>query len=87
MDTADVYKVFHVIKAELDNVFGSGLTARILMSARNKANAPIVDMNKEDLEKVIDAICSDERVTEMWGIAGIQERKKRWRESLRTVEV
>lgn len=73
-----------VIKPDLENVFGPAMTARIIMSSRAKANAPIVGMRKEDFEKMIEAICCDDRVVGMWGSAGIHERRVRWKQALRS---
>lgn len=72
-----------VLKPELENVFGPALSARIIISARAKANAPIVGMKKEDLERMIEALGDDDRVLGMWGVAGAQERLRRWREALK----
>ncbi|MEW6108789.1 MAG: hypothetical protein AB1632_06440 [Nitrospirota bacterium] len=75
------------IKPELENVFGPALTSRIIITARAKANAPIVGMTKDDFERFIEAISADDRVQGMWGNAGTQERKKRWKEAVKVVGV
>lgn len=79
--------VDNVIKPELENVFGPALAARIIISARAKANAPIIGMTKDDLEKIVEAISIDDRVQGMWGTSGTIERMKRWKSALKTVEV
>jgi hypothetical protein len=75
-----------IIKPELENVFGPALTARIIMSSRARSNAPIVNMHKEEFERLIDAICEDERVSGMWGASGIRERKEKWKQALKKVD-
>jgi len=79
--------VDNVIKPELENVFGPALAARIIISARAKANAPIIGMTKEDLERMVEAISIDDRVQGMWGNSGTEERIKRWKSALKTAMV
>lgn len=79
--------VDNVIKPELENVFGPALAARIIISARAKANAPIIGMTKEDLERMVEAISIDDRVQGMWGNSGTEERMKRWKSALKTAMV
>jgi len=70
-----------LLKPELENVFGPGITARVLMSARAKANAPIIGMTSEDYVRLVEAIYQDERVVGMWGEAGAREIIKHWKDA------
>lgn len=70
-----------VIKNDLEDVFGTALAGRILMSARAQADAPIIGITLDAYHRLIDAICSDDRVVGMWGSAGVEERRRRWREA------
>jgi hypothetical protein len=71
-----------ILKPELESVFGPALTARILITARAKTNAPIVGMTKDHLEMILDAISMDDRVQGMWGNSGTIERIKRWKTAI-----
>jgi hypothetical protein len=67
-----------VVKKQLEETFGAGLTARILFSAREIANAPIIGLTKEQYLALIRAICNDERVKNMWGEFGAKTRLSVW---------
>ncbi len=71
--------VSSILKPDLENVFGPAITARIFISARAKANAPIVGMTVDQLMKMVDAISEDERIVAMWGEAGAREITRRWK--------
>lgn len=66
------------IKKELTTVFGEGLSARILFTARDKSNAPIVGLNAEKYLALVDALCSDERIKDMWGDFAVKGKRSRW---------
>ncbi len=68
----------NVVKKDLELVFGAGMTALILISARQKAGVPIIGMDTKDYLNMVKAICEDERVKKMWGEAGVQERYTKW---------
>ncbi len=77
----------NVVRPDLENVFGPALTARIIMAARAKSNAPIIGMTEEDFDRLIDSISGDDRVLGIWGNAGSNDRKKRWKEASRKISV
>lgn len=71
-------KAMNEIKRSLEESFGAGLAARILFSARDAAKAPIIEITREKFLDLVRAICSDNKVKEMWGDFGVRERLSRW---------
>lgn len=74
----NVKKVMDEVKRNLEESFGAGLAARILFSARDAVNAPIIGMTREKLLDLVRAVCADSRVKEMWGDFGVKEKLIRW---------
>jgi len=74
----NIRKVMDEVKRSLEESFGAGLAARIIFSARDAANAPIIGMTREKALDLIRAVCADSRVREMWGDFGVRERLSRW---------
>ena len=67
------------IKKELESLFGKGLTGVIVITARNKSNAPIIGMTKDHLSGFVDHICADDRVVKMLGVAGSKQKLFKWK--------
>jgi hypothetical protein len=76
------YIINSLIKPELEDAFGTALTARIILSARDSTNCPIVGMTNEDCYRLIEAIFSDDRVLSSWGSEAAQERMLRWKNKI-----
>ena len=74
----NVRKALDEIKKNLEESFGAGLAARILFSARDTVNAPIIGISREKFTDLAKAVCADERVQEMWGDFGAKERLSKW---------
>jgi len=74
----NIRKAIDEIKRNLEESFGAGLAARILFSARDTVNAPIIGMTREKFLDLVRAICSDARVKEMWGDFGVKQKLMRW---------
>ena len=69
----DIKNAVDEIRKSLEESFGPGLAARIIFSARAAANAQIIGMTRDNYIDLVKAICSDNRVKEMWGEFGGQE--------------
>jgi hypothetical protein len=80
--TTPSYIINSLVKPELEDAFGTALTARIILSARDSSNCPIVGMTNEDCCRLIEAICSDDRVLSTWGSEAAQERMLRWKNKI-----
>jgi hypothetical protein len=76
------YIINSLVKPELEDAFGTALTARIILTARDSSNCPIVGMTSEDCYRLIEAICSDDRVVSTWGNEVAQERMLRWKNKI-----
>lgn len=71
-----------VVKPDLEAAFGKGLASTILMGARSKSGAPLVGLNKEQFLSLINCICQDSRVKNLWGTTGITERLNKWKKTV-----
>ncbi len=67
-----------IVKKALVDAFGESMAASILMSARTAAGAPILNISREDLRQILDAMSRDERVVSMWDNAGVRDRIREW---------
>lgn len=74
----NIRKAMDEIKRNLEESFGAGLAARILFSARDISNAPIIGMTRDKYLELLKALYSDNRVKEMWGEFGAREKLSRW---------
>ncbi len=74
----NIRKALDEIKKNLEESFGAGLAARILFSARDNVNAPIIGITQEKFIDLAKAVCTDDRVKEMWGDFGAKERLSKW---------
>ena len=63
---------------DLSISFGDGLAARIVMSARNDTQAPIIGLDKAKYTELVQALCKDHRVVGMLGELGARERTTHW---------
>ena len=66
------------ILKDLSVSFGDGLAARIVMSARNNAQAPVTGLDKVKYAEVVQTLCRDPRVVGMLGELGARERTTYW---------
>ncbi len=73
-----------VVLPDLENVFGVGMTALIVTSARAQARVSLMGLAVDDYLKVVEAIAQDERVLAMWGVAGTQQILSRWRNAIQS---
>lgn len=67
------------VRAKLEDSFGKAMATFIMASATNAANVPIVEPGREDFLRLVDAVCGDQRVVDMWGRAGAQDAARTWR--------
>ena len=67
------------VRPKLEDSFGKALAMMIFASATNTARVPIIDPDREDFMRLVDAVCADQRVVDMWGKAGAQDAARSWR--------
>ena len=72
------YKAFVKIKDDLALTFGEGLAARILFTASDKANVPMIGITETQFQILLRALESDERLRKMWGEHGTGEKIETW---------
>lgn len=68
----------HVLR-RLEDTFGKAMTLMILASATRVAGCSTIDPDREDFLRIVEAICTDRRVIDMWGEAGSQATLAMWR--------
>lgn len=59
----------HLIR-RLEDTFGRAVATMIIASASNATRVHMFDPTTEDFVKLATAVCSDQRVVDMWGHAG-----------------
>ncbi|MBE0475886.1 MAG: hypothetical protein IBX62_02145 [Coriobacteriia bacterium] len=68
------------VRRKLEDTFGSAVAVMIMASATNAAAVPIMDPSREDFLRLVDAVCRDQRVLDMWGKAGAEDAARAWKE-------
>jgi hypothetical protein len=74
MDFAEIRE--KVIKPKLIEVFGNAMGGGLYIKAVGAAMAASSDSDK--LNKMVDTICADPKVTGMWGASGTAKQKQEW---------
>lgn len=67
------------IRHKLEDSFGKALATLIMMAASNAARVPIIEPTREDYLRLVDAVCRDQRVLDMWGHSGASAAADQWR--------
>jgi len=70
------------MRERLDMTFGRALTQLILASASNKAGCATIGLSDDEFTRLAEAVCTDQRVVDMWGEAGANDALRTWREML-----
>lgn len=65
-----------VVTPKLKDVFGADVTQRILSVAMTYCMTAKTEPEK--MQKLIEGVCSNPRVTAMWGAARTQQQKAEW---------
>ncbi len=63
----------------LETSFGKSVAMLIVMSATTSADVPTHDLSEDEFQRLVDAVCGDERVTGMLGQSEAQSLARRWR--------
>jgi hypothetical protein len=72
------HEALDTILKDLSVSFGDGLAARIIMSARSDAQAPVVGLDKVKYRSVVHTLCRDARVIGMLGELTVREKRSLW---------
>jgi hypothetical protein len=67
----------HVVR-RLEDSFGKAVALLILASATREAKVPTGEMTAGEFKRLVDAICCDQRVLDMWGSAGVEQARQSW---------
>lgn len=67
------------VRSKLESSFGKAVATMILASATNTCCASTVGLEQDDYVKLCEAICSDQRVLDMWGAAEAEDTLKQWK--------
>jgi hypothetical protein len=67
----------HVVQ-RLEDTFGKAVTMLIVASATRESGVPTSGLNANDFRKFVDAVCSDQRVVDMWGAAEAEAQRQMW---------
>lgn len=76
----DMASAMEHVRTRLEATFGKALAMLIVASASNAANAHTVGMSREQYLRFCEIICADQRVIDMWGVAGAADALATWRQ-------
>lgn len=66
------------LRGKLEGTFGKAMAMMIMASASNVAGVSTVSLTPQDFVRFAHAICSDQRVIDMWGAAGAADTETQW---------
>lgn len=66
------------LRGKLEATFGRAMAMMILASASNAANVSTVSLTPGDFQRLARAVCADQRVIDMWGVAGAADTERQW---------
>ena len=66
------------VKPGLAETFGIAMANMIILQSSQKAGVSMMGLDNSGYAKLIDAIASDDRVTQMLGRAGAQAKRDTW---------
>lgn len=66
------------IKQGLNEAFGAAMATMIFATASNKAGVPIMGIDREQYEALVEAVIGDARVIDTWGANGCEDRRREW---------
>ncbi len=68
------------LRTKLEATFGKGMAVMILASASNAAGVSTIGITEADFIKLAEAVAADQRVIDMWGVAGAADAVTQWRQ-------
>lgn len=66
------------VRHRLEDTFGKALAMLIFMAATNESKAPTIDPSRDDYMRLVESICRDKRVLDMWGSSGASDALRQW---------
>lgn len=67
----------HVMR-KLEDAFGKAVALMVFASATRSAGVPTCELTIGEFHRLVDAICSDERVLSMWGAVATAKVREEW---------
>ena len=67
------------LRHRLESSFGKALAMMILASASNETGVSTIGLCSEDFRRLAEAVGRDQRVLDMWGVAGAADATAEWR--------
>lgn len=66
------------VRPALNDSFGAAMATMIFASASNTAGVPIMGISRPQYVALVEAVCTDQRVIDMWGSMGSADRRREW---------
>lgn len=66
------------VRRRLEESFGKAMAMMIMASATTAAHTPVMGFAREDYKRLVEAVCCDQRVVDMWGAAGAADARREW---------
>ena len=70
-----------VVKKDLTDAFGFGLASLIVVEARKTVGIQTSQISEGEYTNIINTILKDNRVTDMWGVAGAADKLSKWKDA------
>lgn len=67
-----------IVRARLEDSFGKAVALMIMASASNAADVPVFEPSASEYRRLIEAVCKDQRVVDMWGRATVDVALIEW---------
>ena len=67
----------HVVQ-RLEDSFGKAVALLIIASATSTAKVPTGELSAGEYQRLVEAICGDARILDMWGEAGAEQAREQW---------
>jgi hypothetical protein len=68
------------VRKRLEDTFGKAVAMLIWASAHGATGISSLDPDRDGYLRLVDAICCDQRVVDMWGRSGTEHTLREWRE-------
>ncbi|HEX9093574.1 MAG TPA: hypothetical protein VF902_06275 [Coriobacteriia bacterium] len=67
------------VRTKLEDTFGKAVAMMIMATATTAARVPLMEPSLDEYLRLVDCVCDDPRVQDMWGKAGSQAAREQWR--------
>lgn len=71
---------FDQLRSKIEATFGKAMAVMIIASASNATGVSPIGISEGDFLRLAESIARDQRVVDMWGVAGASDAMTQWRQ-------